>query len=97
VPGLDPTPQALLIAETNPRILGSLTEVVKERIPEVRFDLCSTRPEVVGKVRSFRYDTVISNLRLADAVFLQRNRREHNLVPLVITLTPRIHNQPVEA
>ena len=85
MPGLEPIPPALLIAETNPRILGSLTEVVNERLPDVRFDVCSTRQQVVRNVQSFPYDTVVSNLRLADSVFLKQNRRFQDVVPLVLT------------
>jgi DNA-binding NtrC family response regulator len=76
---------ALLIAETNPRILGSLTEVVNERMPDVRFDVCSTRLQIARNVQSFSYDTVISNLRLADSVFLKRNQEARDVLPLVIT------------
>jgi len=85
MPSLEPTAPALLIAETNARIVGSLSEVVNERMPEVRFDVCSTRMQVVRNVESFRYEAVISNLRLADSVFLQRNKDEQDVFPLVIT------------
>ena len=79
-------PPSILIAETNPYLVEALPSVLHQRIPDLRFDVCSTKDHITQHLLRAGYDTVISNVHLAgikDCV-LKRNPGLES-VPLVIT------------
>src|SRR5215208_5139561 len=78
---------SVLIAESNPRLLEALPDVVRLSVPRAHLDVCSSHDQMLRKVKEWEYDTVISNVHLTDAngLFLKRHTFFKPYVPLVLT------------
>ena len=79
-------PEALLLAETDPRMLINLPRALSEPLPHVRIDVCTSTEGLTHRLRQHSYDAgAISPLFIHDYRLVKQKQPLQLLAPLLVT------------
>jgi DNA-binding NtrC family response regulator len=77
----------LLIAETSPSLLEALPSLLRQQMPGLHLDVCTSHDQVMKNMSTSRYEIVIANVHLAglDDRFLKQHQALQSFAPLLLT------------
>ena len=79
---------SILIVESHPKFLESLPRTLKSTMPDIDFEVCTSRDDGLSKLESGRYHAVISDPRLAESAdysLLERSQSLSCPVPFLLS------------
>jgi DNA-binding NarL/FixJ family response regulator len=87
-------PPRVLLLENHPLLRECLPALLKEQIPGIAMERCSSVYEAIQQLPFFTYNLVISNVRLAELgnfFLLREHRMLHSRTPFIVTAGVRDH------